>query len=247
MEKFIGLDLGSTYTKLVEVEGSEIVRKEIARTAKNRDLIPSINKNLCTTGYFRKHVKSEFSITEITAAMLGARYYFPDCEVVVDIGGQDIKVVDLRDNRFYINDKCSAGTGAFFEFILNYLGFDFKTVENIGEGKIIYLNNTCTVFALSEILSNLANGATAEDVIASLNHSFAKKVAEILPPATKVVLIGGVAKNMGFVKAFRETVNADVFVPPEPQVVNAVGAVIYIMREKCILNTPSEAPRAIRC
>ncbi|MEM3397005.1 MAG: acyl-CoA dehydratase activase [Thermoplasmata archaeon] len=232
MEKFIGLDLGSTYTKLVEMEGAEIVRVEIARTAKNRGLIPDINSNLCTTGYFRKQIKSEFTITEITAAMLGARYYFPDCEVVVDIGGQDIKVVDSRENRFYINDKCSAGTGAFFEFILSYLGLDFETLENVSEGKIIYLNNTCTVFALSEILSHLANGARTEDVLTGLNYSFAKKVAEIVPSATKVVLIGGVAKNKGFVRAFRETVNADVFVPPEPQIVNAVGAARYAMREK---------------
>ncbi|MCX8173811.1 MAG: acyl-CoA dehydratase activase [Thermoplasmata archaeon] len=232
MEKFIGLDLGSTYTKLVEIEGEEIVRKEVTRTAKNRELIPDINRNLCTTGYFRKQVKSEFTITEITAAMVGARHYFPECEVVVDIGGQDIKVVDLRDNRFYINDKCSAGTGAFFEFILAYLGLDFEMLENLDDGKILYLNNTCTVFALSEILSHLANGARPADVVAGLNHAFAKKVVEIVPPAAKVVLIGGVAKNRGFVKAFREAVSSEVLVPPEPQIVNALGAARYALERR---------------
>ncbi|MEM3445361.1 MAG: acyl-CoA dehydratase activase [Thermoplasmata archaeon] len=232
MEKFIGLDLGSCYTKLVEIEGGEIVRAEVARTTKNKELIPDLNRNLCTTGYFRKQVKSEFTITEITAAMLGARHHFPDCEVVVDIGGQDIKVVDLRENRFYLNDKCSAGTGAFFEFILNYLGLDFNALDNLREGKVIYLNNTCTVFALSEILSHLANGASVEDVVASLNYAFAKKITEILPACTKLVLIGGVAKNRGFVKAFREAVNADVFVPPEPQIVNALGAAKYAMERR---------------
>ncbi|MEM4161271.1 MAG: acyl-CoA dehydratase activase [Thermoplasmata archaeon] len=232
MEKFIGLDLGSCYTKLVEIEGREIVRAEVARTTKNKELIPDLNRNLCTTGYFRKQVKSEFTITEITAAMLGARHHFPDCEVVVDIGGQDIKVVDLRENRFYLNDKCSAGTGAFFEFILNYLGLDFNALDNLREGKVIYLNNTCTVFALSEILSHLANGASVEDVVASLNYAFAKKITEILPACTKLVLIGGVAKNRGFVKAFREAVNADVFVPPEPQIVNALGAAKYAMERR---------------
>lgn len=232
MERFIGLDLGSTYTKLVELEGNEIVRKAITRTAKNRDLIPSINGNLCTTGYFRKLVKSDFTITEITAAMLGARHYFPDCEVVIDIGGQDIKVVDLRDNRFYINDKCSAGTGAFFEFILEYLGLEFDALNNADEGCRIYLNNTCTVFALSEIISYLANGAKPEDVIASLNTAFAKKVAEIVPTASRVVLIGGVAKNKGFVEAFRRTINSEVFVPEDPQIVNALGAAKYAHERK---------------
>lgn len=227
MERFIGLDLGSTYTKLVELEGEAILRYEIVKTAKNREIIPDINTNLCTTGYFRKQVRSAHTITEITAAILGARHYFPNAEVVVDIGGQDIKVIDVRDNRFYINDRCSAGTGAFFEFILDYLGIDFKALENMGEGKLIFLNNTCTVFALSEIISHLANGAKVEDVITGLNHSFARKVTEMLPESRNLVLAGGVAKNRGFVKAFSSIVSSTILLPPEPQILNALGAAIY--------------------
>jgi len=228
MERYIGLDLGSSYTKIVELEGNEIVRHAIVKTSKNREIIPDLNVNLCTTGYFRKQVRSAYSITEITAAILGARHYFPDAEVVVDIGGQDIKVIDVRENRFYINDKCSAGTGAFFEFILSYLGLDFDALNAITEGKLIFLNNTCTVFALSEIISHLANGAKLEDVITGLNYSFARKVAEMVPECKNVVLVGGVAKNRGFARALSSMLNASLLLPPEPQLINALGAALYV-------------------
>lgn len=228
MERYVGLDLGSTYTKIVELEGNEIVRQAIVKTSKSREIIPDLNVNLCTTGYFRKQVRSAYSITEITAAILGARHYFPDAEVVVDIGGQDIKVIDVRENRFYINDKCSAGTGAFFEFILSYLGLDFEALNNITEGKLIFLNNTCTVFALSEIISHLANGAKLEDVITGLNYSFARKVAEMVPECKNVVLVGGVAKNRGFARALSSMLSASLLLPPEPQIINALGAALYV-------------------
>jgi predicted CoA-substrate-specific enzyme activase len=232
-ERYVGLDLGSTYTKLVELEEHRIVDSRIVKSAKKEELVPDIRTNLCTTGYFRKKVKAEASITEITAAVLGAKHYFPECDVIVDIGGQDIKVTDVRDNRFYINDKCSAGTGAFFEFILSYLDLNYEAFANLEESsEIFYLNNTCTVFALSEIISHMANGADVNAVLTSLNYSFAKKISEIVPACRKLVLIGGVAKNAGFVKAFRNTINAEVLIPDEPQTVNALGAALYIQGKK---------------
>ncbi|MGB9636897.1 MAG: BadF/BadG/BcrA/BcrD ATPase family protein, partial [Thermoplasmata archaeon] len=128
-----------------------------------------------------------------------------------------------------INDKCSAGTGAFFEFILSYLDLNFNDLQaNQKNAKIFHLNNTCTVFALSEIISYMTEGATPGDVIASINEAFAKKIAGILPECRTVVLIGGVARNQGFVESLRRCLKAALLIPPEPQMVNALGAALYI-------------------
>ena len=87
--------------------------------------------SVCTTGYFRKKIPNNCNITEITAAISGVQYYYPDADVVVDIGGQDTKIIDMRDNSFQLNDKCSAGTGAFLEFIAKYFDMDVKQLGTL--------------------------------------------------------------------------------------------------------------------
>src|SRR5660397_252134 len=106
----IGLDVGSTTAKKVSIEDGEI-KYQITGTHNWKDLITGIDGNdIISTGYFRNTVPHSASVTEITAAIYGVRHYFPDADVIVDIGGQDTKVIDIRKNNFIINDKCSAGT-----------------------------------------------------------------------------------------------------------------------------------------
>jgi len=112
--------------------------------------------------YYFNRVFQEFgphraSVTEITAAIYGVRHYFPDAQVIVDIGGQDTKVIDIKKNNFTINDKCSAGTGAFLEFVANYFKIGLKELGSLhGMAKRVpAINNTCGVFALSEMISQL--------------------------------------------------------------------------------------------
>ena len=186
-------------------------------------------ETIVSTGYFRKTVPHTAAITEITAASLGVRYYIPDAQVIVDVGGQDTKVIDLRNNTFLINDKCSAGTGAFLELAAHY--FDIP-VESLGKlhtraRRSARINNTCGVFAISEMISQLVGGYTMEEVICGIHQAFARRIAQMIPPVETVVLIGGTVLNTGIVESFESIHGSTVVVPPSPQTVNALGAALY--------------------
>jgi predicted CoA-substrate-specific enzyme activase len=221
----IGLDLGSTAAKMVLFD-REIRKWNIVKSYQWRELVPSQGA-ICTTGYFRKALPQAKSITEITAARYGTTYFFPEVEVIVDIGGHDTKVIDMRNNSFVINDKCSAGTGAFLEFFATYFGISLSNTNKIyAKEPKIELNNTCGIFMLSEIISKLADGWSKQDVIAGVYWSCAKKIASMVPEAEEIVIIGGVAKNREIVKAL-EHILGKVIVPEHPQLINALGAALY--------------------
>lgn len=222
----IGLDLGSTAAKMVCFEG-RIKEWRIVKSHQWKELLPSEGE-IYTTGYFRKALPNIKSITEITAARYGTTYFFPDAEIIVDIGGQDTKVIDMRNNSFIINDKCSAGTGAFLEFFAEYLGMSISEMGRIYENvEKIELNNTCGIFMLSEILSKLVNGYSKEEVISGIQWSCAKKIASMVPEAENIVVIGGVARNKGIIHALKEILEKEIMIPPYPQLVNALGAALY--------------------
>ena len=249
-----GLDVGSTTAKIVRLESGIITAskvvpshrwKELLEYGNNRDTVETIGtaetpesigtvetKNpdtIVSTGYFRRTVPHTAAITEITAASQGVRYYIPDAQVIVDVGGQDTKVIDLRNNTFLINDKCSAGTGAFLELAAHY--FDIP-VESLGKlhtraSRCARINNTCGVFAISEMISQLVGGYTMEEVICGIHQAFARRIAQMIPPVETVVLIGGTVLNTGIVESFESIHGSTVVVPPSPQTVNALGAALY--------------------
>jgi len=225
----IGLDVGSTTAKKVSIEDGKI-KYQITGTHNWKDLILGIDGNdIISTGYFRKTVPHRASVTEITAAIYGVRHYFPDADVIVDIGGQDTKVIDVRKNNFIINDKCSAGTGAFLEFVANYFKIELTEMGSYHSRakRIPAINNTCGVFALSEMISQLVAGYTREEVIAGMHYAFARRISFMIPEAQSLVLIGGTVKNKGMVSALSDILKKEVLVPDEPQIVNALGALKY--------------------
>ncbi|CAG0971432.1 2-hydroxyisocaproyl-CoA dehydratase activator [Methanosarcinales archaeon] len=225
----IGLDVGSTTAKKVSIEDGEI-QYQITGTHNWKDLVTGIDGNeIISTGYFRKSVPHRASVTEITAAIYGVRHYFPDADVIVDIGGQDTKVIDVKKNNFIINDKCSAGTGAFLEFVANYFKIELKEMGSFHSRakRIPAINNTCGVFALSEMISQLVAGYTREEVIAGMHYAFARRISFMIPEAQKLVLIGGTVKNKGMLSALEDILQKEVLVPDEPQIVNALGALKY--------------------
>jgi predicted CoA-substrate-specific enzyme activase len=225
----IGLDVGSTTAKKVSIEDGEI-KYQITGTHNWKDLILGIDGNdIISTGYFRNTVPHRASVTEITAAIYGVRHYFPDADVIVDIGGQDTKVIDVRKNNFIINDKCSAGTGAFLEFVANYFKIEITEMGSYHSRakRIPAINNTCGVFALSEMISQLVAGYTQEEVIAGMHYAFARRISFMIPEAESLVLIGGTVKNKGMVSALSNILKKKVLVPDEPQIVNALGALKY--------------------
>ena len=225
----IGLDVGSTTAKKVSIEDSEI-KYQITGTHNWKDLVTGIDGNdIISTGYFRNLVPHRASVTEITAAIYGVRHYFPDADVIVDIGGQDTKVIDVKKNNFIINDKCSAGTGAFLEFVANYFKIELKELGSFHSraNRIPAINNTCGVFALSEMISQLVAGYVQEEVIAGMHYAFARRISFMIPEAQNLVLIGGTVKNKGMLSALKDILQKEVLVPDEPQIVNALGALKY--------------------
>ncbi len=225
----VGLDVGSTTAKIVILKDSKVDYR-ITGTHNWKDLVGGIdNEKIISTGYFRNSVPHKASVTEITAAIYGVSHYFPDVDVIVDIGGQDTKVIDVKKNSFMINDKCSAGTGAFLEFAANYFIIELDELGSLHKKaqRIPDINNTCGVFAISEMISQLVAGYSKEDVIAGMHYAFARRVSFMIPEAETIVLIGGAAKNEGMVMALRDILQKKILIPREPQIVNALGALKY--------------------
>lgn len=225
----IGLDVGSTTAKMVKIEDGEI-KYRITETHNWKDLLKGIeNEDIVSTGYFRNSVPHRASVTEITAAQFGVKYYYPEVDVIVDIGGQDTKVIDIRKNQFVINDKCSAGTGAFLEFVANYFKIDLKDMGSLHSRakRIPRINHTCGVFAVSEMISQLVAGYSKEEAIAGMHYAFARRISFMIPEAKTIVLIGGAVKNNGMVSALRDILKKEILIPDEPQIVNALGALEY--------------------
>ncbi|MCZ7356069.1 MAG: acyl-CoA dehydratase activase [Candidatus Methanoperedens sp.] len=225
----IGLDVGSTTAKIVRIENGDI-KYAITGTHNWKDLVSGMDKDeIVSTGYFRNSVPHRASVTEITAAIYGVRHYYPEADVIVDIGGQDTKVIDIKRNNFVINDKCSAGTGAFLEFVANYFKIELDDLGSLHfqAERIPDINNTCGVFAISEMISQLVAGYSKEEVIAGMHYAFARRISYMVPETEHIVLIGGTVKNKGMVSALREIIGKKITIPVEPQVVNALGALRY--------------------
>ncbi len=231
----IGLDLGSTAAKMVVMDNGKVTEKYVVPSHKWKELLDKIPPVCSTysTGYFRSSVVAKRSCTEITAAMYGAEHLLDGktMDVLIDVGGQDTKVIDNRKTDFKLNDKCSAGTGAFLEFIAQYLGVkveDLGTLHHKAAGGSVNINSTCSVFALSEIVSHLVEEQELEVVIAGVHHAFASKISRMIPDDVESVgLLGGPALNSGVVDALEQVLDCEVAVVEPPQFVNAVGAVIY--------------------
>lgn len=231
----IGLDLGSTRAKMVRVSGGEVTERREVPSPRWKELVEAAGdyEDVATTGYFRHQVEGATAVTELTAARWGVATVVPDAQVIIDVGGQDTKVQDLRTNRFVLNDRCSAGTGAFLELVASYFGVGIEDLAQLhGEAEApAEINSTCAVFAMSEMVSKLVGGSTHADVVAGMHRAFARRIAEMVPEAGRVVLIGGGARNGGLVEELSNVLEVEVLVPEHPEFVNALGAVQYATSE----------------
>ncbi|MDY6843622.1 MAG: acyl-CoA dehydratase activase, partial [Thermodesulfobacteriota bacterium] len=187
------------------------------------------------TGYGRINVPfADKQVTEITCHAQGVLSIFPNMRTTIDIGGQDAKGIKVSNGKvvdFVMNDKCAAGTGRFLEVIADTLCLK---LEEMGELSLksqnkIKISNTCTIFAEQEIISHIANGVLIEDILAGLHNSIVSRVylmSQRLKIEPDVVLTGGVAKNIGVVKAMEEHIGHPILVSPEPLLTGAIGAAI---------------------
>lgn len=188
------------------------------------------------TGYGRVALPAAtYRITEISCHARGVHHVLPLVRTVVDVGGQDSKVIRLDDDGraldFEMNDRCAAGTGRFLEVMAGALGVDLSGLVDLAlhAAAPATLSSTCTVFAESELVGLLAQGRERSDLAAGLCQAVAQRVAALLqrlgvqPP---VAFTGGVALNAGVRQALQAVLGVAVTVPPDPQLTGALGAAL---------------------
>lgn len=240
----LGLDSGSSMTKGVLFDGETVIKKKMVATSARpkesleylyRELRPQGECFTVTTGYGRDLLEeSDKKLTEITCHAKGAAFLCPQAGSLIDIGGQDCKVILLdRDKNvmdFLMNDKCAAGTGRFIEMMLRTLEMEEHTLDSFVEhAKPASMNSMCTVFAESEIVSLLAQGTPSSDIALRAVHSICRRTANFarrLHPRGTVYFSGGLA---GY-RVFRETMEAYLELPvkthPLGQYTGALGAAV---------------------
>lgn len=252
-----GIDIGSLSTDVVLLDSNARVLASVVRptgtkgweTAKAA-LGTALQKaglssgdllRVVATGYGRQRVDfAHRTVTEITCHARGAFFLFPRARTVIDIGGQDSKVIRLdaqgRVLDFAMNDKCAAGTGRFLEVMAQTLevgleGFAALAEESKSSASI---TSTCTVFAESEVISLLTEGVPANAVARGLAEAVASRVGGLVQRVglePEAVMTGGVAKNGAVVAALCRQLGVPIALPPEPQIVGALGAALLALDE----------------
>ena len=248
---FAGLDLGSTMTKVVIIDEDEKIRARVVSHtgAEHRRLANKVMEQaleqarlpfdkiayVVATGYGRINVPfADRQITELTCHARGVASFFSSARTALDVGGQDAKGLKLDKGKlvdFVMNDKCAAGTGRFLEVVAKTLNLKLGDLGDIAlkSTNKVNISNTCTVFAQQEVVSRLSEGIPIEDIVAGLHDAIASRVVRmmrVLKIEPDVVFTGGVAKNIGVVKAVRENLGCEVFVPDDPLLSGAVGAAL---------------------
>jgi (R)-2-hydroxyacyl-CoA dehydratese activating ATPase len=240
-----GIDIGSRTIKLVVINDDKIVQSTIRENSFQtlsvcEEMLSGLRYDTITsTGYGRHLFANGYggkTISEIKAFALGARAEIPSCRTILDIGGQDIKAVSLDEagfvRKFEMNDKCSAGTGRFLEIMSMALGFklsDFGAMALKAE-KAEKINSMCTVFAESEVISLISRGASREGVAMGIHQSIvgrAKSMLVRVQMEKDLVFVGGVALNPCVKKFLEDILNMPILVPPDPQIVGALGCALY--------------------
>ena len=250
---FAGIDSGSTSTDVVIInKDKQIVTGIILPTGagaaigaeraldeaiKEAGLVKEDIDAMVTTGYGRTAINAgDKSITEITCHARGAHYLDPEVRTVIDIGGQDSKVIRLDENgavvNFVMNDKCAAGTGRFLEMMartmemsldeMSKCGFDYK--------EDITISSMCTVFAESEVVSLIAQNKETDDIVHGLNKAVASKTAALAKRVggeEKYMMTGGVSKNKGLVKTLEEKLGTKLVISDKAQLCGALGAALF--------------------
>jgi predicted CoA-substrate-specific enzyme activase len=254
--KFVaGIDSGSSSTNAVILdENKNIVGYSVLATGagveksgqrafeaslKNAGLKEIDIAQVISTGYGRNNLQlSDSSITEISCHAKGARFLYPQARTVIDIGGQDSKVIVLDENgnvvNFVMNDKCAAGTGRFLENMSKALELSLEEMSALGLEwkKPVTISSTCTVFAESEVVSLIANNTDIPDIINGLNQSVASKTGTLVKAAKgrpPYIMTGGVSKNIGVVKALEKELGEKIYVPEEAQICGALGAALFAL------------------
>ncbi len=252
MAYYMGVDVGSLSTDAVLIdENDSILGSAITMTGANStraaetamaQAVKAANVPMdridCIigTGYGRAAVPSaKKTVTEISCHAMGACHLFPPCQTIIDIGGQDSKVIRVGKGgkvlNFTMNDKCAAGTGRFLEVMAAKLEITLEELGSLSrsaQGEV-GISSVCTVFAESEIVSLVARDHSLPEIVKGLHRSVVNRIMGMVRsvgPCAPYAISGGVAKNKGVVALFAESLGEPPFVAEEPQLVGALGAAL---------------------
>lgn len=249
----LGIDSGSTSTNAVIMnEKKEIIAFDVVRTgAKSGESAERVLKSvlekaklqkndlemIVSTGYGRVSIPfADMNVTEISCHGKGANYFNPQIRTILDIGGQDSKVIKLNDRGevtdFVMNDKCAAGTGRFLELMARSLEME---ISELGPASMkwkenVSISSMCSVFAESEVISLIALNKDKSDIAHGVHQSVASKAFSLIKRVGlggEYMMTGGVAKNPGVVLAVEEKIGEKLFIADEPEIVGAVGAALF--------------------
>ncbi len=253
---FLGIDIGSTTSKCALMDGDgnllglslvvggigtdgpeEALATVLQETGVAREQILAV----AATGYGRASwTDADYQVSELTCHGIGGRHVFPELRTLIDIGGQDAKVVALDENgamaEFLMNDKCAAGTGRFLDVMANILRMDIDSMgeEALAAEEHARISSTCTVFAESEVISQLAKGVDRKAIVAGICDSVAARTATLakrIGIKEPVCMSGGVARNSGVRTALEKALGVQHLSSPLCQHFGAIGASVYARRK----------------
>ena len=255
---FVGIDVGASMTKVAVIDADKNL---VGHHVKKSGTDFTATANLCleaslkmanveekdivrtvSTGYGRKNVSfANDSVTEIGCHAKGCFHYFPITISIIDIGGQDNKIIKLDDSgrrsSFKMNRKCAAGTGAFLEEMSARLDIPLEKMDGLARQSenMIKLGSFCTVFSATEVLENIRNGKKLPDIIKGVFFSVVNRIMEMDSLTEKVVMTGGVvAHNSYLVNMMEEMIGREILVPVYPQLSGAIGAALYATEKEPI-------------
>jgi predicted CoA-substrate-specific enzyme activase len=254
----VGIDVGSLYTKgLVIGEDRRVMARSVEATTTDvpgltqamlTDLLARADipleevKGVAATGQGRRRVPfADVTKTDFTAFAWGAKVLHEPVRMVIDAGGQGVRVMEMDEwgmmTNFRTNDKCSSGTGCFLDTMAFALDVEQADMGDVGRASVCAasINSACTVFAESEVVSAVARGQSKADIVSGLNQMVAKRMASLaktLAVRGDVVFAGGVARNHQVVELLRGRFNHRVVVPDDPHLVGALGAAILAPHQR---------------
>lgn len=259
MSMVAGVDVGSLTTKAVIIKNNKIIGSAIIRSGPRpvESAEKVMEKLFNETGLDRKEIKRSVgtgygrekiqfideAVSEISCHGKGARWFIPSVRTVIDIGGQDCKVIKLDTEgnleKFVTNDKCASGTGRFLDVMAKVMNIDVAELGKLSEQSIqpIAFASVCTVWAQADVIKHINSRRPARDICAGINGAMANRVSMLtntLKVENDICMTGGVAKNTGVVKALGRMLGCRIkrIKREDPQLIGAVGAALFAQEKE---------------